>query len=78
MKHILDVKHLLCPMPVIRLGELATQLKAGDTVTMQCTDPGVQYDVPAWCRVHGLEIMSIKNEDYVWFIEIKMPEGAPS
>ncbi|RFA30662.1 hypothetical protein CAI21_03865 [Alkalilimnicola ehrlichii] len=60
--YVLDVKGLLCPMPVIRLGEQAKQLTAGDTVEMHATDPGVKADIPAWCRVHGHTVIEEQDD----------------
>lgn len=59
--HVLDVRHLLCPMPVIRLQNTVARLPVGDTVEVQATDPGVLHDVPAWCRVHGHQVLSVSE-----------------
>jgi tRNA 2-thiouridine synthesizing protein A len=53
MQTNLDVKRLLCPMPVIRLGEMIEKIDIGDTIQIIATDPGVLHDIPAWCKVHG-------------------------
>jgi tRNA 2-thiouridine synthesizing protein A len=60
--HVLDVRHLLCPMPVIRLQNNVARLAAGDTVEVHATDRGVLHDIPAWCRVHGHEVLATKQE----------------
>jgi tRNA 2-thiouridine synthesizing protein A len=39
MKINLDTKRLLCPMPVIRLGEAIEKIEAGDTIQVTATDP---------------------------------------
>ena len=53
----LDARHLLCPMPVIRVGERLRTLADGDVLTVICTDPGALHDIPAWCRLEGHEVM---------------------
>ena len=53
----LDARHLLCPLPVIRTQERVASLKPGDELTVIATDPGTLHDVPAWCRVHGHELI---------------------
>lgn len=63
--YVVDVKGMLCPMPVIRLGEQARQLTVGDTVELMATDPGVDADIPAWCRVHGHRILERQAEGEV-------------
>jgi len=59
----LDARRLLCPLPVIRTQEKIEQLTAGDTLTVYCTDPGAVYDIPAWCRVNGHELLGIDQQD---------------
>lgn len=56
-RHQLDARGLLCPMPVIRLQNFIQDLPTGSEVELLATDPGVNYDVPAWCRVHGHEVL---------------------
>jgi tRNA 2-thiouridine synthesizing protein A len=53
---------MLCPIPVIRTQEKAALLKPGDTLAVICTDPGAIHDIPAWCRVHGHEIIDIQQQ----------------
>jgi tRNA 2-thiouridine synthesizing protein A len=71
MLHNLEVKRLLCPMPVIRLGEKINQIKTGETIKMQASDPGVLHDIPAWCKVHGHDILSInqREDEIVIFVK---------
>ena len=61
MKHELDARHLLCPMPVIKAQNKIKELAVGDTLEMRCTDPGVLHDIPAWCRVHGHSIIATQS-----------------
>lgn len=49
-------------MPVIRLGETIEKIKAGDTIQMTATDPGVLHDIPAWCKVHGHKVLEINEK----------------
>ena len=61
-EHELDVRRMLCPMPVIRSQDRVEQLQPGDTLVVTCTDPGAKYDIPAWCRVNGHEVLSIEEQ----------------
>jgi len=63
MKTQIDVKRLLCPMLVIRLGEMIAKVAVGDTIEMLATDPGVLHDIPAWCNVHGHKVLEIQEKD---------------
>jgi len=56
MTHELDVRRLLCPIPVIRTQNRIKTLAEGDTLKVLATDPGVLNDVPAWARINGHEV----------------------
>lgn len=58
----LDARNLICPMPVIRTQERIQNLAPGDELDVVATDPGALHDIPAWCRVHGHEVLAT-NED---------------
>lgn len=60
--HRLDARRLLCPMPVIKTQERIRQLAAGDELEVVATDPGALQDIPAWCRVHGHEVVSTSEQ----------------
>lgn len=70
--HQLDTRGLLCPVPVIRAQETASRLSAGALVQLVATDPGVLYDVPAWCRIHGHQVLSCTSSDDEILIEFKI------
>jgi tRNA 2-thiouridine synthesizing protein A len=61
--HSLDARYLLCPMPVIRTQQRVAALVPGDTLEVVATDPGVLHDIPAWCRVHGHELIASTHAD---------------
>ena len=61
--HRLDARGLLCPLPVIRTQNRVVELAPGDTLEMAATDPGALHDIPAWCRVHGHEVVSTAREN---------------
>jgi len=55
----LDLKRLLCPLPVIRTQDKIKTMKAGQLLRVICTDPGVRQDIPAWCRINNHQVMDI-------------------
>ena len=71
-QHELDTRKLLCPMPVIRTQTKVKQCQPGDTLIIRATDPGVKYDIPAWCRIHGHELLNIQEENKEIIITIKI------
>jgi tRNA 2-thiouridine synthesizing protein A len=58
---VLDARRLLCPMPVIRTQDAVQKLQPGQTLRVLSTDPGVLHDIPAWCRVHGHEVLDMQE-----------------
>jgi tRNA 2-thiouridine synthesizing protein A len=71
----LDARHLICPMPVIRTQECIKGLAAGDELEVVATDPGALHDIPAWCRVHGHEVLSQKTLSSEILIRIRVGTG---
>jgi len=59
----LDARRLLCPLPVIRTQDAVQKLRHGQTLRVLCSDPGVLHDIPAWCRVHGHEVLDIQEAE---------------
>lgn len=62
-RHALDARGLLCPLPVIRTQERVATLAPGEVLEITATDPGVLADIPAWCRVHGHQILETAREN---------------
>ncbi len=58
-----DLKGLLCPMPVVKIAKFIKEVEVGQTVEAFATDPGVMADIPAWCRTTGNELVSIEKLD---------------
>jgi tRNA 2-thiouridine synthesizing protein A len=47
---ILDTRHLLCPLPVLRLAKAARESCAGQAFVVLATDPVAARDIPALCQ----------------------------
>ena len=60
---VLDLKGLLCPMPVVKMAGAMKTIQVGQTVEAFATDPGVMADMPAWCRTTGNELVTIEKQD---------------
>ena len=58
----LDARGLLCPLPVIRTQDKIKTLTPGMLLDVLATDPGALHDIPAWCRVHGHELIETDRE----------------
>ena len=62
-RYQLDVRNLICPMPVIRTQSRVSELNSGDVLEVTATDPGALHDLSAWCRVHGHYILRAETRD---------------
>ena len=58
----LDLRGLGCPMTMIRLGEHLNDVPVGGTIRARSSDPACKYDIPAWGRVSGNEVLSVEED----------------
>jgi tRNA 2-thiouridine synthesizing protein A len=72
MIYQLDTKKLLCPMPVIRTQNKIKELTVGDVLEIICTDPGAINDIPAWCRIHGHQVLDITQSEHEILIRVRV------
>ena len=67
----LDLKDLLCPIPVVKISNAIEEVEVGDIIEAFATDPGVMMDIPAWCKSTGNELMKMEEEDGVFTFMVK-------
>lgn len=61
-----DSKNLLCPMPIIKLAQAIKKINVGQTILTETTDPGSQYDIAAWARQTGQELISTEQSGSIY------------
>jgi len=59
----LDMKGLLCPMPIIKMAQAIKKVQVGDLIEAFATDPGVTADIPAWARTSGNELVTLEKRE---------------
>lgn len=59
--HVLDVRGLCCPMPVIRTQQAMQRLEAGRVLEVVSSDPGSKKDIPVWAEVTGHRLLSLEE-----------------
>ena len=59
---VLDARGLICPLPVVRTQQRIESLDDGAVLDVLAPDPGTLHDVPAWCRVHGHEVVEMQRD----------------
>ena len=58
----LDLAHLRCPLPIVKLNGAMRTLAAGATLTVFATDPAFEPDVQAWCRRTGNALLELRAD----------------
>lgn len=48
-----SMRGLKCPLPALKTRKLLAKLKAGDVLTIECTDPLAAIDIPNLLRETG-------------------------
>lgn len=70
--HELNVRNLLCPIPVIRTQNTVKTLASGDQLRVLATDPGVLNDIPAWCRINGHRVIDTGQQQGDVFVLLEV------
>jgi tRNA 2-thiouridine synthesizing protein A len=60
---VLDCRGMLCPMPVVRVGNEIKTLEPGQVMKVMSTDRGSIADLPAWASDTGNEVLRWHEED---------------
>jgi tRNA 2-thiouridine synthesizing protein A len=60
---VLDLKGLVCPIPIVKISQAVKNVQVGDTVEAYATDPGVLADIPAWAKTSGNELVKMERAD---------------
>jgi len=68
---ILNLRGLKCPLPALRTRKALTKLAAGDVLTVECTDPLSEIDIPNLLRETGDEMENTARRDDVIVFQIR-------
>ncbi len=58
----LDLKGLLCPLPMVRISQNITKVQVGGIIRAVATDPGSLADIPSWARTTGNEVVKTERD----------------
>lgn len=75
---LLDARGLLCPLPVIRTQDRVKGLPIGAVLDVVATDPGVLHDIPAWCRVHGHDVLETAQTEREIRVRLRVGSRRPA
>lgn len=62
----IDTSGKFCPVPIIETAKAIRQLERGQVVELIATDPGVETDMPAWCKATKNELLDMVREGKVF------------
>jgi tRNA 2-thiouridine synthesizing protein A len=71
MDETLDVKGLLCPIPVLKARKVLARLPAGALLRVEATDPAAVIDFPHFCNETGHELVDQSQADGVFTFTIR-------
>jgi tRNA 2-thiouridine synthesizing protein A len=57
----LDVRGLLCPIPILRTAQRISDLPAGARLEVVGDDPGIVEDMPVWCEETGNRLVEMQR-----------------
>lgn len=70
----LDVKSLVCPLPLIKTKKAIEQINSGEVLKIIATDPNTMNDIPAWVKNSGHQLISIEQEKGLFKFYIRKGE----
>lgn len=71
----LDVKGLMCPLPVLKARKALKALPAGSVLVLEATDPASVIDVAHFCNEQGHTLLDTTEKDGVYFFEIERKQS---
>ena len=57
----LDVRGLLCPIPILRTAQRMRDMPAGARLEVVGDDPGIVEDMPVWCEETGNRLVEMER-----------------
>lgn len=68
---VLDVKGLLCPLPVIKAKQVIQEIALGGILEILATDPAADSDITAWTKRAGHELLNMDKQGEVLIFHVK-------
>lgn len=71
MTHMLDVKGLNCPLPVLRAKKAMKTVQKGEMLTIEATDPNAGRDIAALCEAEGFALLGAEERDGIFLFRLQ-------
>lgn len=75
VQHKLDATGLLCPEPVMMLHNKVRDMKPGEVLEVQATDPSTERDIPKFCQFLGHTLVEQQRDGELFLYWIRKKEG---
>jgi len=74
----LDTSGTLCPYPIVEAARAARAMPGGSVILVIATDPGIELDMPMWCRATRHEHLATFREGGTWksYVRTRARPGA--
>ncbi len=67
----LDVRGLLCPLPVLKARKRLQSMSPGEVLRIEATDPAAVIDVPHYCNESGNTLVHQAESDGVFIFDVR-------
>ena len=67
----LDLKGLLCPLPVLRANKATRELPPGTFIQVLVTDPQAPKDFESFCQTAGYDYLECDEQDGTFSIRFR-------
>lgn len=67
---VLDLRGLRCPQPVLQAAKALRDLPVGATLSLECTDPLTEIDVPHFVNQTGQALIAQERRDALYVFRI--------
>jgi tRNA 2-thiouridine synthesizing protein A len=67
----LDLRGLLCPMPMVKVSQNIASVPVGGVVRAVATDAGAMADIPAWAKSTGNDVLQAEKvgDEFVFLVK---------
>ena len=72
----LDVRGLLCPLPVLRARKRLSAMNPGQILKMVASDPAAAIDVPHYCSEAGHTLLATEQQGDLLVFIIRKTHGS--
>jgi tRNA 2-thiouridine synthesizing protein A len=69
----IDTSGRLCPFPIVEAAKAVRALDAGAVLLVIATDPGIEMDMPMWCKATRNEHLGTFREGGAWKSFVRKP-----